>query len=220
MGQLEVAFRQRMADHTDKKNNLLWTQPEVYEFANQAEREACERAFLIEDSTTSAVCQIDGEADTATYNLHTKILEVRSVRWNGRLIDGISRDLLDQCYPRGWDDKIGNPRAFIDPAQRFLTLFPIPTIDAAIKLIAFRLPLNDMTAPGNTPEIHERHHFGLLDWMEHLAYLKQDTETLDPMASAKAEARFTARFGPRVDADTRRTQRARSANQIRMNPSW
>ena len=217
LAQIEEAARLRFVDAGLRRQ---WTSPEIRGFANQAEREACERANLIEDATTAAVCEIAGLAATATYNLHAKIIEVSSVTWDGRFLDPISRGELNRLYPNGWKARTGRPSHFIDPQQRTLTLFPIPTAAADIELIAYRYPLVDMTGDADSPEIPERYHFDLLDWMEHLAYLKDDTEALNINAAARAADRFTQKFGVKIDANTRRTQRARTPNVVRMNPHW
>lgn len=214
---LRTAARLRLQDQA---SGVLWEDDELDDFANLAEREACERAKLIEDATTAAVCEIAGLVNTATYNLHAKIIEVSSVTWDGRFLTGISRDQLNDQYPNGWKTRTGRPTHFIDPQQHTLTLFPIPTVAADIELIAYRYPLEDMLLNADEPEIAAIHHDGLLDWMEHLGYLKHDTETENVEAAARAEARFTQKFGVKIDANTRRTQRARRLNVVRMNPNW
>lgn len=231
LGEILSEWRRRLDDVAAPPN---WLTPEGIAYANQAEREACERAKLIHDATTPSVCSIVGLANKGTYPLHPKILEVTACAWRGRFLEGISRSQLDAerragnyyCYgwvdtaQRDWSVLTGTPQYFIDPQESYLTLVRIPTVAAPIKLSAYRYPLNDMVEPEDEPELAERHHFRLVDWMLHLAYLKRDTETYDPKAAAAAEARFTASFGPKVDAETRRTQRERRSNQTVMNPSW
>lgn len=215
--EFDAAFNKRMGDVGSTR---LWTPEEVLAFANEAEREAAERANLIEDSTTAAVCAIAGLANVATYTLHAKILQVTSVTWDGRFLDGVSRDTLNRWYPNGWKTTTGRPSHFIAPQERTLTLYAKPTEAADIEIVVYRLPLTDMAVGSDEPEIHERHHFKLLDWMQRLAYQKDDTETLDPRAGERAEARFIANFGIKIDANTRRTQLERRSHQTRMNPHW
>jgi hypothetical protein len=47
----------------------------------------------------------------------------------------------------------------------------------------------------DTPEIDAQYHLGLVDWMLHRAYSKQDSETLDKGKAKEHLKRFTARFG-------------------------
>jgi hypothetical protein len=130
---------------------------------------------------------------------------------------------------RDWSTATGAPHYFLDPQEAYLTLVRIPTEAAPIHLSIFRYPLMAMVAPDTTldthavvpsPEIIERHHDRLVDWVERCAYLKKDSECFDQAEADKAEARFVASFGIRPDANVRRQQRARRTNQVRMNPGW
>lgn len=82
------------------------------------------------------------------------------------------------------------------------------TLVDVLALEVQRLPLDDMTvAPVTSPEIAEENHFGLIDYMCHLAYLKQDAETEDLDRSDKYEVRFTRKFGPQISAITENHRR-------------
>jgi len=223
---------------------FLWSDDEGIAFANQAVKEACERANLIEDDTTPAVVSIPGQANRAIYGLHRSVIEVRSVLWNGRFLTGLARetlnnpqhrrrdwgdygcagglffDELDWDGFRDWSTLTGTPKYFIDPQEKYVTLVPIPTIAAPIRLSVYRYPLAEMASDDDEPEIAHRHHYRLIDWMEHLAYQKQDSECFDLQKAGDKEAAFTASFGIRPDANIRRMQRARRANQVRLNPGW
>jgi hypothetical protein len=309
----------------------LWDDNEIDSYINQAEREACERALLIEDDTPPSVpvavtgitqagglatatipthpftpgqvvhfagvspaayggdfrvsvpdpdhvcyfvpaatpplaiglaitaqaalgtlTNINGLALVGTYPLDGRIIEVRSALWQGRFLEGIARETLNDpdkmpnrysssiylrsyfAWPywdgnRDWSTAIGSPRFFIDPQEAYLTLVRIPPTAAPIHLSLYRYPLAPMVAPNVTldpnavvpsPEIVERHHFRLLDWVERCAYLKKDSECFDQKEADDAEKRFIASFGIRHDANVRRQQRARRSNQVRMNPAW
>jgi hypothetical protein len=66
-----------------------------------------------------------------------------------------------------------------------------------------RLPANPMTLPNKlieSPEIDVQYHLGLVDWMLHRAYSKQDSETLDKGKAKEHLERFTKRFGERPAA--------------------
>ena len=218
LGQLVAKFRARVDDAVPP---YLWTPDEAIDYANQAVREAAERAKLLLDSTTADVCLIDGLANTGTYNLHPKIFEIESVSWDGRFLEGVARDTLNRIYKyRGWDTITGRPTQFIDPQEKYLTLFRIPIADAPIKLVVYRYPLLDLAATTDIPEIDERYHYDLLHHMEYLAYLREDTETQDIERAERAAEKFTAAFGVKIDANMRRRQRERRSNQVRMNPDW
>jgi hypothetical protein len=319
---LRAAARLRLEDTVGPP--YLWDDAELDGYINQAEREACERAKLIEDDspllaavavtgivrTTGlasanivahpfvggqivnfaganqsayngdhrvSVIDVDhvgffvdaatvtpatgtitarpalgmptnivGLANVGTYTLDSRIIEVRAALWNGRFLEGIARETLNdpdkmpsrygllRGYPtwdgtRDWSTATGTPHYFLDPQEAYLTLVRIPTIAAPIHLSVYRYPLATMAAPDTTldthaivpsPEITERHHYRLLDWVERCAYLKKDSECFDQTESDKANARFIDSFGIRPDANVRRQQRARRSNQVRMNPGW
>jgi hypothetical protein len=217
LGALIEEFRRRVDDTAAP---YLWSSDESVLFANAAEREAAVRAKLLEDSTTPAVVEIDGQAQTASYPLHTKIIEVRSVTWGGRFMTGVNESVLADQYRNGWRTLTGTPTHFLDPQQHSLTLFRTPTAAKLITLSVYRLPLADMELDADAPEIPERYHIDLVPWMEHLAYSRRDADSFNPKLAAEKEAEFTARFGVRPDANVQRKQRDRRSNTVKMNPTW
>lgn len=228
-------WRRRM-DDTEKP--YLWSDEDAVLFANEAEREACERALLLEeDSSGSPIVNINGKADVGTYPLDPRIIYVRSVRWGGHQLEPISRKTLDDVPRRreyggyfvtpwgdttDWTTLTGTPRFFLAPQSKYLTLVRIPTSAAPIKLSVYRYPLDPMVLTDQTrgPEIPERYHVHLVDWMEHLALDNIDADKGNPARSKAKADTFTANFGPRLDADTQRRRRTRNSNQVAMNPDW
>lgn len=233
LGQLRSNFRLRVHD---LRGRLLWNDDEANLYANEAVKEAAERAKLIFDDKTSTVCSIAGKADTAVYKLHPSIFEVESCTWDGRFLGQKSRSTLDEepIYtgyrrygwdtfgtPMDWRNLKGNPDFFIfEQNAQTVTLARCPTRAAPIKLTVYRYPLDPMVADEDEPELPERYHYDLIDWMAHLAYLKQDTETFDPQAAKRAESDFVKNFGVKLDANVRRQQREGRTHQVRFNPDW
>jgi hypothetical protein len=91
-----------------------------------------------------------------------------------------------------------------DTKIRIVGTFPE---DAWVQLECYRLPLFPMQGDADEPEIHKAHHEHLIDWALHEAYSIPDTETYDPEKARRAEADFTAYFGPLPDSDMRRMTR-------------
>jgi hypothetical protein len=60
----------------------------------------------------------------------------------------------------------------------------------------------------NGPEIGAQHHYRLLDWVKHRAYGLPDTDTFDKGRSLTHLAAFEAYFGPRPDANLRKSVNA------------
>jgi hypothetical protein len=83
----------------------------------------------------------------------------------------------------------------LDRSSRELHLVGLPTSDGTIKLDVIRLPLAEIEK--GKPEIPQSYLYDCLDWMCHLAYKKNDADTVDPVKSERYEQSFTATVGPR-----------------------
>jgi len=141
----------------------------------------------------------------------------------------VTRDELDSLY-YDWGAASGTagtsgtaggdgpvyPECFLSELGNELTLVKAPTINDIASLIVVRLPLLQFTL-STSPEIAERHHDGLLDWAAHLAYMKNDSDTLNLNLAAVYEKKFTERFGPMPDAYTEKMRRELPRRQ-RMRP--
>lgn len=196
---LKTTVRRRL---DDLQAPYLWSEDDLTEYANDAEREACRRARLIVDSTTAEIVSINLSASTATYDLDQRILFIKRVK-----VADISTPLrrvsfkdLDRGAP-GWEDETGDPQAYVpDMDEDKLRVYPIPTTAATATLTVIRLPLEDMADDADTPEIKPRYHDSLTYWMEYRAYSKQDAETKDDQKAAKALAMFEQEFGKKSSA--------------------
>jgi hypothetical protein len=241
LGELLAEWRRRIDDTVPP---YLWSNEEGIAWANQAQREACERALLLEDVSTPAVCNINGQALVGTYPLDHRIIQIKACKWNHLFMTPKSREELndgqnnrvyrgygwygwygalgefDWNGPTDWSLLTGQPQFFIDPQERYLTLVRIPVTAAPINLEVYRYPLDEMEDLEDEPEIAHRHHFHLIPWMEKLAFDKRDTETFDPKLRDEKEAEFIGLFGIRPDANVRRQQRARRQNMVKMNSAW
>lgn len=171
-------------------------------FANQAQREACRRARLLVDSTTTALCDVTVESGTAVYALDPRVLFVRRA-----IIVGQTRPLarihhrdLDQLGTE-WMDEEGDIDGFViglDTGK--LRLYRKPTADGTARLTVVRLPLEDLADEGDTPEIDERYHEALVEWMVYRYYSTNDSEVRDDAKAALALAAFEREFGPPMSA--------------------
>lgn len=175
----------------------MWSDAEIIDYANQAEDEACRRAGLLVDSTTD-VTEVAMSADEHTVELDQSIIYVRRVRVQGGqvLFPRVARS-MDEDAP-GWEDTTaGSPVVFVpDWESGKLRVWPPFAQAATLRLTVVRTPRNEMAEEIDEPEIPRRYHKSLLDWMKHLAYQKQDADTMDLAKAAKFEERFTAEFGP------------------------
>ena len=199
----------------DNEVPYFWSAEDIVRYLNEAVQEACERAKLIEDRRTPTVCSLTLQAGVSTYDLHPSVLEIKRLTLNGQKLD-------EDCP--GWELQAGKPSCFIfeqaagvqPPRVRFVRS---PVSAGAVALTVFRGALKPLSADLDTakPEIHERFHERLMDWVLHRAYLKQDADTFDPGKAAQSLALFVQAFGERPDANVQRKHRDRRPPVVHIN---
>jgi len=177
--QLMDEVRRTLDDVIGVEADQLWTEAELLEYANDAEREACIRMRILVDSTTTATSRITVVGATATYVLSTKVISVDRVKMvatSDPALHPVTRRNLDLTDP-AWEAETGTPRSFILEevnTVKSITLYPNPTSGGTLGLTVVRLPIADM-AVGDAPEIPEPLHKDLMNWMLYRAFSKQDT---------------------------------------------
>lgn len=213
LGELRAEYRRQMLD---VELPQLWSDADINRYLNEAVNEAAIRARIITDEATDAVCKVDLVADTHTYTLSGKILGISRVKIDGQQkpLSRNSREEMDSEYP-GWETQTGDPQIFTELSDGVMRLIPSPWKDGVARLVVWRLPLVAMAADSDVPDIHEKHHFRLIDWARRCGYLKQDSETFDPVAAARYEALFEASFGVRPDANVQRKRRENRSRVVR-----
>lgn len=213
-------FRETVADNAEP---FFWSSEIIVRYLNEAVQEACERAKLIEDRSTPAVCSITLQAGVSTYNLHPSVFEIKRMAFRGKPLAETSVEGLDGDCP-GWESQSGTPQSFIfeqasggQPPK--LRLVPMPTATDTIALTVYRGAIKPLSADIDTatPDIPVRFHERLMDWVLHRAYLKQDADTFDPNKAAVSLGLFVQSFGARPDANVQRKQRDRRPPLVRSN---
>lgn len=189
----------------------LWTEEWLQAWFSEAQDEAAVRSRLLLDDFTTALTQIAVDAGVASYALHPKLYEIAVLDFVpavGRVqsVYLTSREKLDRDRP-GWrNEPQGMPCHAIQTDTR-LRLVPTPSVEGMLRLEAYRLPLKALANDNDKPEIHEAHHIHLVHWALYRAFGKPDADAHDPQRSKEALGRFEAYFGPRPDADLRRSTR-------------
>lgn len=212
-----VEFRERAQDTVTP---YLWSDAEILGYLNDALDEACERSRLIEDSTTAACCTIPLATGASTYDLHASVFLIKRLTFRGRALIESSIEAEDRSDPY-WESRTGEPWRYIQTESE-LRLIPTPTVDQNgedLTATVYRRPLvaRTLTGAANTaPEIAERFHKRLLDWMLHRAYSKPDADTVNPAKADEHEARFIRSFGERMDANVQRKRRDKRPHRTRM----
>ena len=206
--QLTAQFR---VDADDLTEPHFWDAEWIAAWLTEAVNEAAVRGRLLYEASNPAVCQIAVAANAATHDLHKSLFELVHLRFQatGATTSSVlsikAREELDRIRP-GWRDETGTPRHAIQDDTR-ITLVPRPELAGTLHVEGYRVPLKALENDTDKPEIHEAHHRHLVHWALHRAFSKPDSETIDPQRAATAEAAFTNYFGPRPDADLRRSTR-------------
>jgi hypothetical protein len=196
-------FRSEMADMATPP---LWTDVEVFGYMNDAQKMHCRRTEGISDATTVAVSRIEVLPNTDWVTLHAAILKIRSALRTdtGRPIEIVNQE---DMLKRGWyfDGRTGPISALVIGAQAHKArVYPKSNETVSVDLNVFRLPLVNITDAGDQEfEVDEEHHRHLLLWCKHLAYSKQDAETIDKIKSAEFKAAAEA-YWAQVKEEERR----------------
>lgn len=202
LGELLAMVRRDELD--DEASPYLWSNASLIEYAEDAENEACRRASLLRDATTTAICRITLVAGTAQYDLDPRVIRLRRVRLTGNTtpLRPMTTTELDECRP-GWEDDTGDPVAYLtDWETGVLRLYPTPDAVGALELQVVRLPLVAMNDMEDTPEINARFHRDLRHWIVKRAFSVLDSERQDKDRAREAEARFALAFGEPLSART------------------
>ena len=198
--ELFEAFR---SDVVDEVAPYLWKDTEIVRYADAAYRRFVRLTGGIHDFTSpiTRVNVVAGEAtaevsklilrfDTATRESDGKDIEVTN--WTDRNL--MRRDDFGFSNSLYNDGGVGEIRYMVIGNQEDLVKWVrIPAADDVVNLQVYRLPLTHIVDGTHTmDEVNEDHHIHLLDWMKHLAFLKQDSETYDKDSSDRHGSAFVA----------------------------
>ena len=181
------------AEVADTALPYLWADEDVYGYIDDAQKMFCRWTDGIADvSSVFLQLNVTPGADGMSTDLSIKRYRGAWRLDNGKEIDLISREIMPSKGLR-FDGQTGPVRRLvIGMEDGYLRVHPVSNETVSIQLSVFRMPVNDIT-PDLAPqdfEINPRHHRHLLLWVKHLAYNKQDTETLDVNKSEKFKQAF------------------------------
>jgi hypothetical protein len=169
----------------DVQSRLRWDNEELAGYINAAERETALRTQNLIESESVAVCRIAVTAGTDMYKLHPKLLFIQRAKLDNELHPLSEISWRDAEGTRGdWDTYTARSEYYIRDLQKGkIRLYPTPIADGTLRFIATRLPLSDMELDSweaDEPELDEQYHEKMLSWAFHLAYQKDEPNTLDP----------------------------------------
>lgn len=190
----------------DAVEPYFYEEQDLVQWYNSAVREACIRMRGLQDDS-SALAQITLVPDQARYTLHPKVLAVRAAYVPGRRqpLDLVNSRQLDRLAP-GWAHEVGRmpsvPRwAVFDLGQRTIHLEPAPREEGVMKLILWRLPLEEQEFEvgddSGEPAIEIPDPTNLKHWVAFEAYSVKDSEKYDPERAKMHLGLFDGLFGTR-----------------------
>lgn len=190
-------------DCFDLKEPYLWTDAEVFQYMDAAQKMFCVKAGGIADASSDLTKATITTGDPWV-TIDPRILAIRraSLASTGAKVELVSHEKLDTLG--GIDDYgvVARPRldnrpgavryAVTNMEQDKLRVISVPAEDDVLELLIYRTPLKTITGKGQQFEINERHHEYLLMWMKALAYRKQDAETRNDKLALTSEQQFLA----------------------------
>jgi hypothetical protein len=187
----------------DSKEPYLWTDDEVFQYMDAAQKTLVRATGGIADST-SDMTKISVVAGEPWVTLDSKVLTIRRAQLesSGRVLTLLNHENLDSfvdTYDYGLQrgpritNETGPVRYMVlNMDQDKVRLIAVPAEADTIQLTVYRLPLTSILGIGQAFEVPEQHHEHLLVGMKALAYRKQDAETRNDKAAMMNEAAFTA----------------------------
>lgn len=183
-------------------------------------------SYVIGDPT-KALTRLNIVSGTATYPLSRKIVKIENPYLLSVGIPLVQKTegWLDSNYYQ-WRTAEGTPQYYVED-KGTITLVPKPdaTLNSntgkdTLLFSVYRLPLKDLSLSlNNSPEIPEEYHLQLIDWICHLAYLK-DSEGGNSGKADYYAGRFAMNFGNPVSALVENNMRKLSANFRLDGPSF
>jgi hypothetical protein len=215
------AFRE---DVKDTVAPYLWTDDEVYRYMNGAYKMFVRLIGGVADFTSdiTQIAVTTGEVNAEVSPLILKFREAR-LSSSGRKLDIINYSDLSSTGTSANAD-YGSIRSLflnrtpgpvvamiIGRQRKLVSWVQIPAEDDTVTLDIFRLPLVDITGPGQEfDDVGDEHHEHFLLWMKCMAYGKQDAETFDKGKSGD----FREAFVNYTDLADAEAERARSKVRI------
>lgn len=208
----------------------LFSDEQVTEWLNDAEREAAERGKLLHERTRTDIVRvpllvgqreyelsplfIDTDGDTMYVQRATDTERTRAVHRQSQA--DIEWTIAERANLTGWPDGFF---IYSDSLPRRLVLDRKPAeAGGYFWLSGYRYPLESMEDSTDEPEIHPRHHPHLIDWALFRAYSTRDLEGAAEARADKHKADFAGHFGQKTDANVQRKRLRHRGGHVRPIP--
>ena len=172
--------------------------PKLIKLFSEAQIEACRRARLIVDSTSS-LARVDFAAGDELIPISPLVISIKRAR-----LESVSKPLswatareMDACFP-GWDTNTTRSTPFVlvaDYETDALRHYPLPKVDDCLLMTIAREPEDEIASVNDEFEINARYHRGLVEWVKYRVFGSSDTDLYDAKKSQDALGAFVAEFG-------------------------
>lgn len=212
LGELIADFR---LEEDDNSVPYQWSSIDLKKWFNEAESEASVRANLTLDSGTADTTLPSGQSLIAIHPSVYQIDAIRLVDSGGQVSYPCPSDRIEQDrINRDWRTTTGKPTAFLHD-DKSVTFNRIADRAYTVKFDAYRMPLVQMSADSDEPEIASVHHARLVDWVRHKAYSVPDTDFMNTSKANSSLGAFEEYFGRRPRAEAGRSTRANRPHRIK-----
>lgn len=176
------------AEVFDLQLPYLWSDPLIYAYIDDAQKQFCRLTYGIEDARSFKLnIKDDG---TVWYAIDPLILKIRDAidPATGAPVDLVAVEKMAEGRMK-FDGLIGPLKALITGMEKgYVRAYPIPALASTVELRTFRLS-NDVAA-GDDFEIDPQHILNLLSWVKYRLYMVQDADARDEKKAATNKAEF------------------------------
>lgn len=214
LGQLISKFRLTLNDNIAP---YLWSDLEIIEYINEAEKEVCERSKLLycKDLDIGKITTLN---NINTYNYSNKFIKIERVLLDNKPLTETNKSTLQNLY-NDFEKIEGKPRQYFIESDKII-IFPKPNLENSgkeLQLEGFIRPIVELVNNNDEPSIPSEYHNKMMSYVFKLAYEKQDTETFDPNRAGYYELQFQNYFGKGIDANVLRKQGESRARFVKCN---
>lgn len=195
----------------DLKVPYLWEDEDVTRWINESQSQACRRSALILDSKDPEITQLSVSANDPDVALDDRVVAIRRARESGHEtpLALLTTQEMDEQRP-GWEDHTSTEleALVVDANTGAVRCYPTVTAATTVLLTVQRVPLADMEAPDDEPEVSAAYHMDLIDWVLHRAFGVDDVDAGggrrgDAAKSKEYLQKFVENFGeitPRLES--------------------
>lgn len=213
--------------------NSLWSNDEIYDAIDEAQKAFAFDTRLLRDSRTTSVTQLTVTADSEWADVSDKVLEIKKAKLssNGAKLSIIDYQKLENGFlniddyfnftsSANWESDTGTPIAIILNLQHdAVRLYPIPESNDTIELTVVRLPTSEVNSATKNDDLDfsdlwkNAMTFGALREL----YMKQDSDEVAGVDSERVRT-FDALYQREVEKAVRhriRTQKSTTSSKTR-----